>query len=181
MKQQGDFLKDLIKVDFNRWANNQNIRPSKKTPPKDNIQEQTNKLINVNVSALEYAIDWIAERTGFPKSAVQPHMKLRDDLNLDSIKVGELVYNVSKKFNKQVPADPSAYANAKLEKLVNVIQNEFKDNEVIGISSDNEVIGLTGTASVAGLANWIRTFQIDFIPSPLSAEKFTRLTTSGSL
>ncbi len=181
LQQQGDFLKDLIKLDFNHWKNKKNIQPSEKILPNDSSHEHTQKLIDTNISALDYAIDWIAERTGFPKSAIQPHMKLRDDLNLDSIKVGEFVYNVSKKFNKQVPADPSAYANAKLEKLVNVIQNEFKDNEVIGINSADEAIGVTGSASVVGLADWIRTFQVDFIPAPLSAEKFTRLPTSGSL
>lgn len=129
-------------------------------------------------SILSYAIDWISQRTGFPPTAIAPEMKLRDDLNLDSIKVGELVYTVSQKLNRQVPADPSAYANARLSKLLDVIQNEFRVRNADDVS---QVKGITGSPPLPALAEWIRTFQVTHTHTPLSEEKFMRIPTHGSL
>ena len=78
-------------------------------------------------SILDSVVDWIAKRTGFPTTSILPDMKLRDDLNLDSIKVGELVYTICKKLGKKTPADPSAFANIRLDKLISLVQNDFHE------------------------------------------------------
>ena len=45
---------------------------------------------------VDFAIGWISKRTGIPADRIKPEMKLRDDLNLDSIRSGELVIVLAK-------------------------------------------------------------------------------------
>ena len=180
LQERGAYLRDMIEVDYRHWAKEDGRAPAAMTGGSAALSQSTAAAEHVSAeSILDYAIEWIAQRTGFPRSAIQPEMKLRDDLNLDSIKVGELVYNVSRKLNKQVPADPSGYANAQLSKLITVIQNDFKDVEESQPVSD--VTGVTGGPKVPSLGEWIRTFQVENVPAPLSAEAFSRLPTRGKL
>jgi len=178
--ERGDFLKELIAVDYKHWAD------SKKLPVKTENDEMRSAPADSSAdepdsfeSLLDYSIDWISKRTGFPKDSIQPDMKLRDDLNLDSIKVGEFVYNVSKRLNKQVPSDPSGYANARLSKLLDVIKNDFKDAD--GSRRLSNIKGVTGKTAVQSLAEWIRNFEIDFVEAPIGREMFLRMPARGDL
>ncbi len=179
LRSREAYLREMIELDYRHWKTDGADEPAA-APAGLHESKSDNATETFSVeSMIDYAIEWISQRTGFPRSAIQPEMKLRDDLNLDSIKVGELVYNVSRKLKKQVPADPSGYANAQLATLINVIQNDFKDIEESQPIST--ITSVTGAPAIPSLGEWIRTFQIENVPAPLSAEMFSRLPTRGKL
>jgi acyl carrier protein len=72
-------------------------------------------------SMVTFVIDWISKRTGYPTSSISPEMKLRDDLNLDSIKAGELAIVLSRKFGGTFTADSTSFANASLTALIDAL------------------------------------------------------------
>lgn len=59
----------------------------------------------------------VAERTGFEPGSLQPGLRMLDDLNLDSIKVAELVAQTAQEFGVAQKLDPVALANATLEEI----------------------------------------------------------------
>jgi acyl carrier protein len=106
-------------------------------------------------SLLTFAIDWIARRTGFPKTSISPEMRLRDDLNLDSIKAGELVVILGRKLKREVSADSGAFANARLGALVDAflaVQEESRTQR------QSQRVSSLLTAPTEGLEEWVRTF-----------------------
>lgn len=83
---------------------------------KNNIKETDTKQSIENI-----VIELLAEKTGFPKEAIQPEFKLLDDLNLDSIKAGSVIAQLSKEFNLQGKLEAAAFANASINEIVESI------------------------------------------------------------
>ena len=176
LAERGEFIKQFIELDFRHFTGEEvKSKPSVKTP-KNNSKKVDGDKTDLNIT--EFAIDWIVQRTGFPKSSVSPEMKLRDDLNLDSIKVGELVFMICKKLNRKAPADPSAFANARLDKLISLIQTDFKVEKDENEPSDED--SSHTQSDVAGIDDWVGTFQIEKMNMPLSAETFLPFPKIGS-
>jgi enediyne polyketide synthase len=79
---------------------------------------------------------YIAEQTGFDISTLQSSQRLLDDLNLDSIKVTDLVGNISLKYGVAGEITPAAFANASVIELAqaikesaDAIETSFRDPE----------------------------------------------------
>ena len=125
------------------------------------------EIANDNASLLAFSIEWISKRTGFPKSVITPDKRLRDDLNLDSIKVGELVVLMAKRANRSPKGDPAALANATLTMLVETMLQQEPLDAAKPTATDSREIQLQ---SVAGLGEWVRTFLIAASPVPIGAE-----------
>ncbi|MBR9985192.1 MAG: SDR family NAD(P)-dependent oxidoreductase [Desulfosarcina sp.] len=66
-------------------------------------------------------VDMVSEITGFPKASLDPSMRLLDDLNLDSIKAGDLIVRLSAEAGVSGRVDASSLANASLEQVVDRI------------------------------------------------------------
>ncbi|WP_085315806.1 type I polyketide synthase [Derxia lacustris] len=62
-------------------------------------------------------LDLVAERTGFARAGLGPQLRLLDDLNLDSIKAGELVAAAASALGLAGAIDPSLFANASIAEL----------------------------------------------------------------
>lgn len=83
----------------------------------------------MNVNIIENTLrDLVAEKTGFPGESITMTSRLLDDLNLDSIKAGELIANVAKTYNVTGKIDPSGLANATLEEIAGAIY-QFVEND----------------------------------------------------
>ncbi len=99
----------------------------------------------------------IEERTGFPASTLSMELRLLDDLNLDSIKAGELVASVAKQVGVSGELDPSTLANATLQEVVEVMGSaipvEVKPQKVV----QPEIIPETSPS-------WVRNFALEYIP-----------------
>jgi acyl transferase domain-containing protein/NADP-dependent 3-hydroxy acid dehydrogenase YdfG/acyl carrier protein len=62
-------------------------------------------------------LDLAAKRTGYPRESIQLKSRLLDDLNIDSIKAGELVAAAAKAVGAAGKVEPARYSNASLEEI----------------------------------------------------------------
>jgi len=124
---------------------------------------------------LAFAVEWIARRTGFPPSAIASDKRLRDDLNLDSIKVGELVVLLTRKLGRRFEADPMSVANVRIGELVDAILGKSRPPE----EATRAAVAGAAAAPAGGLAGWIRTFRMTRVPAPLDASARVPLPASG--
>jgi acyl-CoA thioesterase FadM/phosphopantetheinyl transferase len=65
----------------------------------------------------------IVARTGFPESAIAPSARLLDDLNLDSIKAGELIAGVAARHGVAGRIEPVALSNATVQEIASAIEH----------------------------------------------------------
>ncbi len=168
--ERGPYLRELISLDYRHHRGGATgpvaadaAPPPARGPAAPSLAAVTEAgrppapAIQDDAAALALAIDWIAERTGFERDFVSPDKRLRDDLNLDSIKAGELVLTLSRALGAQAPLDPGVFANATIRQLV------------------GEIRGYQGArapdaASSSG-SNWIRTLAVVRVPASLGGEK----------
>jgi enediyne polyketide synthase len=113
---------------------------------------------------LAFALDWIARRTGFPQAAITPEKRLRDDLNLDSIKVAELVVLLAQKLRLRFDADPAAVANGRIGDVIDLVLAKGRPSEAP--TRQASLAGRSG-GLVADLADWTRVFRLERSPAPL--------------
>lgn len=113
-----------------------------------------------------FAIEWISSRTGFPADAITPGMRLRDDLNLDSIKVGELTIALSRKLGSELAGDPAAIANASIDALIAMLI----DRRDPATGDEIEADRLASYGVVSGMPAWVRTFGTTSVECPLAVD-----------
>ncbi len=66
-------------------------------------------------------VNLIVDKTGYPKDSIGLDSRLLDDLNLDSIKAGEVVALTAKQFGVTGDLEPAALANATLAEVAKAI------------------------------------------------------------
>ncbi len=95
--------------------------------------------------------DLVEEKTGFPKDHIHEDWKLLDDANLDSIKAGSLIAEISNEFDQKGNLEPIKYANASLLEIKNAIL---------------ELLGNRNTPkeqkAQKGLSEWVRSYTSTF-------------------
>lgn len=72
-------------------------------------------------------IELVAQRTGYPVESISPLARLLDDLNLDSIKAGDLIATVAKEYGIAGKIEPATLANAALETIANAVTAQMVD------------------------------------------------------
>jgi enediyne polyketide synthase len=70
----------------------------------------------------------IEKRTGFPRQTLSPGLRLLDDLNLDSIKAGDLLAEIAIQVRMAGDIDVSRYANAMLQEIIDAFGSPGADN-----------------------------------------------------
>lgn len=120
----------------------------------------------------------VAERTGFPEESISLDSRLLDDLNLDSIKAGELIASAAKEVGAAGRVDPAGLANTTLAEIVNALRT------AIG-SPESSVVALpaakaTGAAPATALerpdhaTGWVRNFAVHYVPQPVPPNERTK-------
>ncbi len=71
--------------------------------------------------ALSALVALVADVTGYPLDSIPPSARLLDDLNLDSIKAGELIARAATELGLSGTIEPGRYANARLDELAAVL------------------------------------------------------------
>ena len=137
-------------------------------PAVTSVRPDTGAALTGEAALLEFAVEWVAKRTGFPKSAIGHDKKFRDDLNLDLIKVGELVVLLSRKSKQRVRSDPGTLANATLAQLVASLQPGESGASPADIEPAN-----------SGLSDWVRPFRMMRMPAPIEREPARSFPASG--
>ena len=80
-------------------------------------------------------VNFIVEKTGYPKESIALESRLLDDLNLDSIKAGEVVAAAAKEFGVMGELDPATLANVTLAEVAQTIYDTLPN---VGELSANE-------------------------------------------
>ena len=181
LAHRGPFVRDLIAIDHRHGSKDPITAPPtavatiKPVPAagKPSLTDADAALTDER-ALLEFAVEWIAKRTGFPKSAIGHHMKFRDDLNLDSIKVGELVILLSRKAKQRVKADSGRFANATLTQLAAALRPD--DTGAVPTGAQ----GVVAEPAGHGFAAWVRPFQMIRMPAPIEHEPVRPVPSSGS-
>ncbi len=145
--QRGSFLAQIIRADLQSLphltkqihqaqtnVNGQakhhvtNIEPTRVPHPvvqQPQVTVSSQPVIDIDVEAI--LVDLVVKQTGYPSESIGLNAKLLDDLNLDSIKAGELVGAAAKKFGVAGVLDPSTLANATLKEVAEVIRSALPE------------------------------------------------------
>jgi acyl transferase domain-containing protein/NADP-dependent 3-hydroxy acid dehydrogenase YdfG/acyl-CoA thioesterase FadM/acyl carrier protein len=105
----------------------------------------------------------IQEITGYPGESLKADMRLLDDLNMDSIKAGDLIVRLVKKAGVSADQlDPRQLANASLAELIHALG---------GLSIKPSVVIQTATPVEAPYLpqdkTWVREFAVSYEAAPL--------------
>jgi enediyne polyketide synthase len=112
---------------------------------------------------LAYVLQWIADRTGYARDAITEDMRLRDDLNLDSIKATELVQVLRSRFILDLPPQVG-WSNAPIRELVDMVAAARTPAGEGSVAAEASVNGI-----VEG-GDWVRSFAMRLEPAPLLRE-----------
>ena len=82
-----------------------------------------------NSKVKEHVFRLVSEKTGFATDMIQPEMKVIEDLNLDSIKAGEIVAALSAEFGTPENTDLGAIANGTLQELIEAFSKGLPADE----------------------------------------------------
>ncbi len=103
----------------------------------------------------------IAQSADLPTDSISDNSRLLSDLHLNSITVGQIVAEVSRKVGLSAPLDSTAYADSTLAEIAAAMQTRIDSGEID--SAPPEILA-------AGVENWIRTFKVDWLPDALSTQ-----------
>ncbi|NEQ80928.1 MAG: SDR family NAD(P)-dependent oxidoreductase, partial [Moorea sp. SIO2I5] len=118
------------------------------------VPSQTTEAGSVDLPQL--LLKQVEERTGFPSSTLSMELRLLDDLNLDSIKAGELVASFAKQVGVSGELDPSTLANATLQEVVEAM-GSAKPVEVKPKKTVKPETILDTSPS------WVRNFAVEYV------------------
>ncbi len=132
LSRRGRFISDVIRADVGtappRALIPANGNGVKKEKPVVVIREAAAAApsvmhpVNPTVDVEREIQSIVAAFTGFDPATISMSLNLVDDLNLDSIKAGELIGQIARKFNLQDQLDPAEFAAATLGDLLPMIQ-----------------------------------------------------------
>ncbi len=122
-----------------------------------NTVQPPSKEVTPKTDAKALVFQLVSEKTGFPKEALKNEFRLLDDLNLDSIKAGSLMAQLAKQFQIQDKLEPSAYANASLEEIINKINSSISPQSEIPVSPK------PSTKESSLNSDWVHSFSVELI------------------
>lgn len=128
--QRGKFLTEVIKADLqtlpllsnsaNSLAKAQVAAPAKVPAliPEPTIPAHHNQAFNIETML----VGLIAQQTGFPQESITLQIRLLDDLNLDSIKAGEVIATAAREIGVAGQIDPTSLANATIHEIAEALR-----------------------------------------------------------
>ncbi len=149
-QERGNFLAQVIRADFqtlrpstnqngngtrrNGTSNHSHNGTSYKELVKHTVQPTTLSHVDVpqhqpilhvtsqqTLDVESILVKLVVEQTGYPAESIKLDLRLLDDLNLDSIKAGELVAAAASKCGIPGQIDPSTLANATLKEIATTL------------------------------------------------------------
>jgi enediyne polyketide synthase len=110
-------------------------------------------------SIRELLRELIATRAELPASAVHDDSRLLSDLHLNSISVGQLVVEASRRLGLRSPASPTDFANATLRQVADALAAQGKAPDGAAEAAED--------VAPAGVDSWVRPFVVDWVSRPL--------------
>jgi enediyne polyketide synthase len=139
--QRGKFLAEVIRADvqtlpmLSTSVNNLNkaplVSPAYVSPPQvRTLTPEPSIPVNGNQAASieTLLIGLIAQQTGFPQESITLQIRLLDDLNLDSIKAGEVIATAAREIGVAGLIDPTTLANATIQEVAEALRMARPDH-----------------------------------------------------
>jgi enediyne polyketide synthase len=95
----------------------------------------------------------VAERAELPAEAVRDDSRLLSDLHLNSISVGQLVVEASRRLGLRPPASPTDYARATVAEVAEILEQQATQGD-----------GAGAEAAPPGVDSWVRAFTVELVP-----------------
>ncbi|HLX06354.1 MAG TPA: SDR family NAD(P)-dependent oxidoreductase [Thermoanaerobaculia bacterium] len=124
----------------------------------------------VPTTALELLRVLVAARAELPLSAIRDESRLLSDLHLNSITVGQLVIEASRRLGLSPPASPTAYATATIAEVAEALSERLRvepGGGLPGASPDAAPGGAAAPNPIAGIDTWVRPFTVELVEQPL--------------
>jgi len=122
LKKRGPFLADVIKADLKHSFIEDEL--GERTDRNETVAgveiSRAEKNALANGLGAEQFYTMIVAATGFPRETLTPDLRLLDDLNLDSIKSGDLVAGYAEKLGIAGQTDPASLANATISEIIDL-------------------------------------------------------------
>lgn len=180
--QRGQFIKEIIKSDLRYFENSPapqlvstlvNERNAEELIEIETEPELVSEIVesgDLRLTVENRIIELISEKTGFPAESITPEMYLLNDLNMESIKAGELIVNVAKEYNVIGRLDPAPLAQAKIEQVASAIvaAKETMSGGAAGLS-DAQVL-VNNIEKTTGVKTWVRNFIMRPIEEPFDSK-----------
>jgi len=117
------------------------------------------------IDIVQLLLDLIELNTGFPQDTLSAELRLLDDLNLDSIKAGELVATAAQQVGVSGELDPSQFANATIAEIAKTLQEALDSSQpqLTARQTKPKTIKSITTAPIPEEASWVRNFKVDYI------------------
>ena len=161
-----------IPIPQNKPSNPTSRHPSKTTNPTMSISSSSEQEMNDQVSvpaAMDAAVTSIAsiepdpeveilimeiieERTGFPKDTLKSDLRLLDDLNMDSIKAGDIIATAARKLGALGPIDPASLADASIGDVVLAV-TAAKNGEAAPVPASSSIVTANATSNISAPEN----------------------------
>lgn len=121
----------------------------------------------IEASSSALLLEIIEQRTGFSKHSLSMEMRLLDNLNLDSIKAGESIAEVTKRLGIAGLIQPGQLANATLGEIVAVLEQTVKENQYSIPSTSlqnnqNHPGTVTKISTLDVRKSWVRNFRTEY-------------------
>ncbi len=154
LAQRGKFIAEVIRADLQMplVVTPQNAARTTDTVNGDGFHTaistllkpgETNGIVANGNQSVEFLLaDLIVQQTGYVKESITAELRLLDDLNLDSIKAGEIVAEAAKLYGVAGKIDPPALANATIQEIAETIRS-FVSND--RSTNGNEAASLVST------------------------------------
>jgi len=170
LAQRGKFIEQVILADLQTLPDSLPTGNGNGATPVDNGQKQVEPVtppVSRNRDNVEsILINLIAQETGFPPETITLESRLLDDLNLESIKAGEIIAAVATECGVAGKIDPSAWTNSTLAKIVAAIREVMEDEtpeQIANSTPKTEKI----EAILSRQENWVRNFIIQYVPEEI--------------
>jgi len=123
------------------------------------------------VNATELLIDLVVERTGFDRASVHADLRLREDLNLDSIKVGEIISSAAGHLQVADRIDPAQLSNHPLSEIgaaLTAAMPAVVPATPAPVSAPAPMLAppVSTTTAASTAQPWVRSFGLRAIPAP---------------
>ena len=136
--------------------------PLEKEPLENEIPEEKTSEKDENI--YDFALNWIAARTGFAKETLNIDMNLKYDLGLDSLKVAEFVFALGRKLSPdEIIGSPTLFSESTIREIIETmladISEKYSDTDL-----RNDKKALVTTPGV--IPDWIGTFEMELCDAP---------------
>ena len=126
LQRRGRFLGRVIRADLEmpsaRGATRQAIAPSRSPQSSPPVRNTPMRKVRGNGDLKNHLFELVHQATGFAPDTLDTRLRLLDDLNLDSIKAGDLLVKLASAAGVRWPDDPAVLANASLAEILAAVE-----------------------------------------------------------